>query len=347
MARKKRQATAAFNLSFLDIMSCGFGAIVLLFLIMKHSEISAPNAEEARLQRDIADRYIRLETLEQQIEGLNTAIAAEEDASATMRAQIAALVAALSKAKAANEDTSKLIAQQRAALEASQKRAEEQKKADIVETRGDGEKRYLTGMQVDGSRIVLLLDRSASMVDKKLVDIIRRRAMGGRALTNAPKWNQAQDALRWLVNNLPERSNVQILSFSDTVTNHGNGWIKVTESEKLARVTNDALSVTPSAGTNLQQALSAVGRLSPGADSVYLITDGLPTLSPGAKTDGAVSGKKRTKYFSDAIKALPSRSPPINVILLPLEGDPYAPYAYWQLAYATGGRMLSPAGDWP
>ena len=332
MARRRRQANTAFNLSFLDIMSCGFGAIVLLFLIMKHSEISAPNAEEARLQRDIADRYIQLETLEAQLDGLNTAISAEEDASATLRAQIAALVSALAEAQASNEDTSQQIAQQRAALEAAQKRAEEQKKSEVVEMKGSGERRYLTGMQVEGRRIVLLLDRSASMVDKKLVDIIRRRAMGGRAVTNAPKWNQAQDALRWLVNNLPDNSNVQIISFSDTITNHGNGWIKTAESEKLSRVTKDALSVTPSAGTNLHQALAAVARLSPGADSVYLITDGLPTLAPGAKAQGSVSGKKRARYFSDAIKALPSRSPAINVILLPLEGDPYAPYAYWQLA---------------
>ena len=121
MARRRRQGNTAFNLSFLDIMSCGFGAIVLLFLIMKHSEISAPNAEEARLQRDIADRYIQLETLEAQLDGLNTAISAEEDASATMRAQIAALVSALAEAQASNEDTSEQIAQQRAALEAAQK----------------------------------------------------------------------------------------------------------------------------------------------------------------------------------------------------------------------------------
>ena len=36
MARKKRAFTT-FNLSFLDIMSCGFGAVVLVFLIIDHS----------------------------------------------------------------------------------------------------------------------------------------------------------------------------------------------------------------------------------------------------------------------------------------------------------------------
>ena len=36
MARNRRQLTP-FSLSFLDIMSCGFGAAVLLFLIIKHN----------------------------------------------------------------------------------------------------------------------------------------------------------------------------------------------------------------------------------------------------------------------------------------------------------------------
>ena len=33
---KKRRITA-FSLSFLDIMACGFGAVTLLFLILRHS----------------------------------------------------------------------------------------------------------------------------------------------------------------------------------------------------------------------------------------------------------------------------------------------------------------------
>ena len=47
MVRRKRQATT-FNLSFLDIMSCGFGAVILVFLIIDHSievQIESVNAE--------------------------------------------------------------------------------------------------------------------------------------------------------------------------------------------------------------------------------------------------------------------------------------------------------------
>ena len=37
MARRKTRVTSTFSLSFLDIMSCGLGAAVLIFLLLKHA----------------------------------------------------------------------------------------------------------------------------------------------------------------------------------------------------------------------------------------------------------------------------------------------------------------------
>ena len=61
MARKKRNFTT-FNLSFLDIMSCGFGAVVLVFLIIDHSiEVQSQDlnqnlmSEVNMLEEDIKD----------------------------------------------------------------------------------------------------------------------------------------------------------------------------------------------------------------------------------------------------------------------------------------------------
>ncbi|MDG1486215.1 MAG: hypothetical protein P8Q25_07770 [Porticoccaceae bacterium] len=59
MARKRRNI--AFSLSFLDIMACGFGAVTLLFLILRHNavEIVTPDiklaAEVDLLQMDIRE----------------------------------------------------------------------------------------------------------------------------------------------------------------------------------------------------------------------------------------------------------------------------------------------------
>jgi hypothetical protein len=68
----------------------------------------------------------------------------------------------------------------------------------------------------------------------------------------------------------------------------------------------------------------------------------------GAKRPSSkrVSGKKRLKLFEKAVQKLPGRVP-INVILYPMEGDPFAAGAFWKLARDTRGSFFSPSKDWP
>jgi hypothetical protein len=65
-----------------------------------------------------------------------------------------------------------------------------------------------------------------------------------------------------------------------------------------------------------------------------------------AGSSGTVSGKERARFFEEAIRKLP-RNVRINTILMPMEGDPRAASAYWQLARATGGSYMNPSLDWP
>ena len=60
MARKKR-ITDSFSMSFLDIMSCGFGAVILFFVIIQHATVERADnmtaeisAESDRLQIEVA-----------------------------------------------------------------------------------------------------------------------------------------------------------------------------------------------------------------------------------------------------------------------------------------------------
>jgi len=59
-----------------------------------------------------------------------------------------------------------------------------------------------------------------------------------------------------------------------------------------------------------------------------------------------IDGEGRLKLFERAIGRLPA-GVPVNVILLPMEGDPLAPGAFWTLSRRTNGAFLSPARDWP
>ena len=85
--------------------------------------------------------------------------------------------------------------------------------------------------------------------------------------------------------------------------------------------------------------------MNPRPDNIYLITDGLPTQGSGA-AGAKASGRDRLKYFNQALNSLPDGIP-VNVILAPMEGDPMAASAFWQLAMATRRAFLAPASDWP
>jgi hypothetical protein len=102
----------------------------------------------------------------------------------------------------------------------------------------------------------------------------------------------------------------------------------------------------PGKGTNLYNGFRAAEAMQPPPDNLILLVDGLPTQGRTPPKRGTVSGRQRAKLFRSALERLP-RGVPVNVILFPMEGDPAAPSAYWQLALSTRGALLSPSGDWP
>ena len=104
--------------------------------------------------------------------------------------------------------------------------------------------------------------------------------------------------------------------------------------------------VVPEKGTSLLNAFKAIGEMKPGPDNIFLLSDGLPTLSTGKPWRTRVSSKKRLNLFNEAARHLPSRVP-VNIILYPMEGDPRAADAYWRLAKTTRGSFFCPSRNWP
>jgi hypothetical protein len=52
------------------------------------------------------------------------------------------------------------------------------------------------------------------------------------------------------------------------------------------------------------------------------------------------------ELYEDAVQELPE-GVPVNIVLMPLEGDPSAAAAFWQLAQYTQGSFITPSKDWP
>jgi len=188
------------------------------------------------------------------------------------------------------------------------------------------------------------------MLDETIVNIIRRRNMDDAAKRRSAKWKQALATVDWISARLPQASAYQIYTFNETVRpaipDTDGRWLKVADIAQLDRAIADLKHLIPEGGTSLERAFMAISRLSPKPDNVYLITDGLPTqgLSPPRGT--TVTGDQRLALFEDAVTKIP-RGVPVNVILLPMEGDAMAASAFWQIALFTQGAFLTPAKDWP
>lgn len=359
MDRRNRPGLT-FSLSFLDVMSVGLGSVILIFLIINHaSEVVSrqATAEQAEtLQRVQAEFDAReataealaraLESREQQLRGararlaqLRRLLAAETDAESG---------AAREEAVAALRDEVRELERQVAAL---RRESIEQQGADSVFARaGEGRRQYLTGLRVDGERVLILLDISASMLAESIVDAIRLRNMNRAAWNRADKWQRGLESAEWMASQLVPGGQYQIYTFNEqarSVIEDSTGqWLDVDDRATLVDALGRMRQARPGGGTSLYNAFSAAAALSPAPDEIFLVTDHTPTAGASGAGRGRISPERRMRLFSEAARQLPQGAA-VNVILLPMEGDPMAASQFWQLANITGGVMLSPARDWP
>ncbi len=361
----RRRPFSVFTLSFLDVMCCGFGAVVLLFLLLKHEAIVLE-------QVATVDLSVEVDELERQLAEARSELTAANDNATNVDRQIAALLAesasarellaatAAEKNKHATAAPVTITRRDIEALKVALKKLASEKhqvmsqiaeqSRDVRQFLGEGNREYLTGIKTGGKRILILLDSSASMLDDTLVNVIRRRNMDDSAKRRSEKWQQALATVDWISARFPAGSQYQIYTFNGSaqpvVAGSEQRWLAVDDAGQLNRAIADLKQTVPAGGSNLARAMQVIGRLSPAPDNVFLITDGLPTMGLGGSRGGTVSGQARLRYFDEAVRQIPAGSP-INVVLLPMEGDPMAPSAFWQIALITRGSFLTPAYDWP
>ena len=362
----KRRPISPFSLSFLDIMFCGFGAVVLLVLILNTDTVKARNktfadlsAEVIRLQQEVIlgedDRVLARNSLaavedeqlategeaERLIETINTLeiqIATLEKETLSSRAHINELSA----------DLKTLDAEQQRQGERTAAAAEQGDK--VRRFQGEGDRQYLTGLKIGGRHILILVDVSASMLDETIINVVRRRNMDAVSKRKAAKWRRALATTDWLVSNLPAGAAFQLYAFNTSAYPLRKGsdgrWLQASNRQDIESAVSGLHQSIPAGGTSLYQALSVASKLSPRPDNILLVTDGLPTQGRSKPGSTTVSAAQRLEHFETAVRSLPAGIP-VNTILLPMEGDAYAAAAFWKLAIDTRGSFLTPARDWP
>ncbi|MEX2365748.1 MAG: hypothetical protein WD601_04035, partial [Pseudohongiellaceae bacterium] len=201
----KRRQSREFNpisLAFLDVMSCGFGAVVLIFLILDHStsdqnNISNPDlmAEINLLQEEIREGEQGLVRVRNIISDVDLQVVRAQGLARQIQEEIDSFLeelAQLENESMASQESVEQLQSDIAELEQQLERLRAQENQNtgdnIRQFIGDGNRQYLTGMIMGGNRILVLVDKSASMLDNTIVNIIRRRNMPRQAKLNSDKW---------------------------------------------------------------------------------------------------------------------------------------------------------------
>ena len=366
MSARRRHELSPFNLAFLDVMFCGFGAVVLLVLLINANTVSSRHKvhEELRAEVNRLERQSEINR-EHHVELKNSLKQVDEEVKTTRgrAAQVLTRIRELTRelaemqqqTLAGKEHVNKLQTDLKA-LDTTHRRLGAKIKADQDQGRhvrrfeGEGNRQYLTGLKLGGQRILLLVDTSASMLDSSVVNVIRRRNMDDASKRTAPKWQQTRQTVAWLAANLPASSKLQIISFAvepeSLAQSSSKSWIKATDSKRIDSMIRRLNRQIPAGGTSLENAFSAAALLAPQPDNIILLTDGLPTQGSSRPPGSTVSGEQRVRLFQQAIKKLPLNVP-VNTILFPMEGDPIAAALFWKLAVDTKGSFFTPTQDWP
>lgn len=361
--RESKRGFDPISLSFLDVISCGFGAVVLIFLILDHSissqaDVESPelSAEINLLDEEILEGESGLVRVRNTLSDLDLRMVEAQGLARIIEEEIESIIEQLVQIENESAASDNSVEKLRSDIEALQtelerlRAAEQFSGSNVRPFVGEGNRQYLTGLILGGNRILVLVDVSASMLDSTIVNIIRRRNMNDAAKLASEKWVRTRNSVDWLVSQMPIPSQYQIYTFNDQTRPLLDGtedqWLEVADRDQLDRAMEALNSTIPNAGTNMEQMISSINRLNPRPDNIYLITDGLPTLSSRGNNSGTISGRDRERLFEQAVRELPAGIP-VNIIMMPLEGDPMAASLYWKLAVSTGGSFLNPSTDWP
>jgi len=339
-------------------MSCGLGAAVLIFLLLKHVVDSPTPNQEPQVLSEV--KLLEEEILEgeKDLVRIRNTISDLSDESVTAQGLARKIEEDINKLKSLLEEIQPDSTVDVVGLKSKIARLQRQKQAleseipagnKAYEFTGDGERQYLTGVKLGGENVLILVDSSASMLDETIVNVLRRRNMSDELKLRSPKWGRTLSITQWIVANLPLSSDFQVLTFNEDVKpvfgGEADAWYQVADRISVASAVEGIGKVIPQNGTNMRRAFEVAMKMRPQPDNIFIITDGLPTLGGKGPKSGSISGAERLRTFRDAVGAL--RGVSVNTFLLPLEGDPYAAAAFWSLAIQTRGSFVTPARDWP
>ena len=159
--RRKKQALQIFSLSFMDIICCGFGAVILLFVMndtVKKQEVVVETKDRSSEYKEIQDErsILRARVLATQMEfgALEESLNAEEERLAAAQQEIKALATQITPDKKLDQ----IVKEKEEALKLAL-----QKRDSLRNTPPPWRTDLVGGIPADSEYIIFIIDTSGSM----------------------------------------------------------------------------------------------------------------------------------------------------------------------------------------
>jgi predicted nucleic acid-binding Zn-ribbon protein len=191
------------------------------------------------------------------------------------------------------DDRKKALSDRGQRLEALQ-RDRQALSEEIERARAAADNRF-AGIELTGKRVVFLIDMSGSM---ELLD---------RTRTAPDKWLGVRETLLKLMRSLPDLEKFQVILFSDRLVyplGAEGQWIDFDPRTSMLRVVTSMAAVRPQGETNMYLGLDAAFRYrSQGLDTLYVLSDGLPSTGEGLPTSTrALTDREKSESLSQHIR---------------------------------------------
>ena len=167
---KKREQLEPFSLSFLDVISCGFGAVVMLVLIFKpQTEAVEVQEEPSSSSFELVSRVLALTELKDELIAL---LQSEKSADSTVDMVSESLRASLNRERQNLEAIKTEINNLKNQLAAMSSKVETVKNAALSQGNKDKLDEEVAGIPVDRKYVIFIVDTSGSM--KQIWDKVSR-----------------------------------------------------------------------------------------------------------------------------------------------------------------------------
>jgi hypothetical protein len=176
--KKQRRALQEASISFLDVISCGFGAIVLLLVIAKVGDPAALDEAEKQLLGSVKDYQQRLFDIRGESVVLNEQLKSRKEQLSELTERVARLKAKLASVEKQSVQISQSQAREKEQLQLVMQFLSEEMER-LLGPEFKQQNKLIGGIPVDSDYIIFVIDTSGSMqvaawekVKKEMINIL-------------------------------------------------------------------------------------------------------------------------------------------------------------------------------